>query len=118
MDVSYSNNITDLSKALREKVYNTDEFKKEFATELEQSIGAVETSFVPDQFGGWSVNICLDRDKSDVEDHTSSSYIGKISEALASSIHDLDHSAKYTSDVASNLINVMITGPSSIVVKL
>lgn len=119
MNVGFSDNITDITKTLRSTVYCNDEFKQAFTDELKKSICAIDTQYVPEQFGGWSINVSVDRDKcKDVGiDQTSSSYIGKISNALIASIHNIDHSASYES-VANNLANVIITGNDSIVVKL
>ena len=52
MDVSYSDTVTNTVRDLRENVYNTEKFKKEFASELEKNICATEVTFVPEQFGG------------------------------------------------------------------
>lgn len=119
MNVDFSNNITDITKLLREKVYDTDKFKNSFVDELKTSICATDASFVPDQFGGWSVNISVDRDKCKEAGicQNSTSYLNKISSSLASAIHNTNKSFSYSS-MTNNLANVIITGNDSIVVKL
>lgn len=121
MNVSYSDTVTDTVKALRENVYNTEEFKSKFILELEKNICATEVKFVPEQFGGWSVNITTDRNKSSelgVFTQESSSYLKKISDALTSSIHSVNHSVNYTNVSPSSLANVIVTGTNSITAKL
>ena len=121
MNVNYSDTVTDTVKTLREKVYNTEEFKSKFTSELENSICATETKFVPEQFGGWSVNIITDRNGSSklgVSTQESSSYLKKISDALTSSIRSVNRSVNCTNVVSSNLANVIVTGSNSITVKL
>ena len=86
MNVNYSDTVTDTVRSLREKVYNTEKFKQEFTEALEKFVGATETKFVPEQFGGWSVNITTDKDKTGVSSQESRSYLGKISDALTSSM--------------------------------
>ena len=118
MNVNYSDTVTDTVRSLREKVYNTDKFKQEFTEALEKNVGATETKFVPEQFGGWSVNITTDKDKTGVSTQESRSYLGKISDALTSSIHAVDRSVSYSKISPSNLANVVVTGENSITVKL
>ena len=121
MNVNYSDIVTDTVKTLREKVYNTEEFKNEFVSELEKNICATDTKFVPDQFGGWSVNVSIDRDKSielGVSTQESTSYLGKIANALTSSIHTVDRSINCSGIAPSNLANVVVTGVDSITVRL
>lgn len=118
MNVNYSDIVTDTVKTLREKVYNTEEFKSAFTSELESCICATETKFVPEQFGGWSVNITTDKSKSNVPTQESTSYLLKISDALTSSIHAVDHSVNCNQVSPSNLANVIVTGINSITVKL
>ena len=118
MNVNYSDTMTDTVRSLREKVYNTEKFKQEFTEALEKFVGATETKFVPEQFGGWSVNIITDKDKTGVSTQESRSYLGKISDALTSSIHTVDRSVNYSKISPSNLANVVVTGENSITVKL
>lgn len=118
MNVNYSDIVTDTVRSLREKVYNTEKFKQEFTEALEKNVGATETKFVPEQFGGWSVNITTDKDKTGVSTQESRSYLGKISDALTSSIHSVDRSVSYSKISPSNLANVVVTGENSITVKL
>lgn len=118
MNVNYSDIVTDTVRSLREKVYNTEKFKQEFTEALEKNVGATETKFVPEQFGGWSVNITTDKDKTGVSTQESRSYLGKISDALTSSIHSVDRSVSYSKISPSNLTNVVVTGENSITVKL
>ena len=118
MNVNYSDIVTDTVRSLREKVYNTEKFKQEFTEALEKNVGATETKFVPEQFGGWSVNITTDKDKTGVSTQESRSYLGKISDALTSSIHAVDRSVTYSKISPSNLANVVVTGENSITVKL
>lgn len=118
MDVSYSDTVTNTVKDLRENVYNTEKFKKEFTSELEKNICATEVTFVPEQFGGWSVNATTDSDKLEVDSQESRSYLNKITEALTSSIHSVNRSINYACVVPSSLANVIVTGRNSITVKL
>lgn len=118
MNVSYSDTVTNTVKNLRENVYNTEKFKEEFASELEKSIYATETTFVPEQFGGWSVNVTTDSDKLGVDSQESRSYLNKIADALTSSIHSVNRSINYACVMPSSLANVIVTGRNSITVKL
>jgi len=120
MNVSYSDSVTNTVKNLRENVYCKDEFKEEFSTALQDSIGAIDTSFVPEQFGGWSVNVTTNRSKGTelgIEEQTSTSYLSKVVNALANTIHAVDCTVA-CSNVASNLANVVMTGHDSLTVKL
>ena len=118
MNVNYSDTVTDTVRSLREKVYNTEKFKQEFTEALEKFVGATDTKFVPEQYGGWTVNITTDKDKTGVSTQESRSYLGKISDALTSSIHTVDRSVKYSKISPSNLANVVVTGENSITVRL
>ena len=118
MNVSYSDTVTNTVKNLRENVYNTEKFKEEFTSELEKSIYATETTFVPEQFGGWSVNVTTDSDKHGVDSQESRSYLSKIANALTSSIHSVNRSINYACVMPSSLANVIVTGRNSITVKL
>lgn len=121
MDVNYSNDVVGTIKTLRESIYNTDEFKSEFSSELGKSIAATNTSYVPDQFGGWSVNVTVDQNviegEYDTED-SSKLLLDKVSSALATSIHAVSKEAGHTLTNPSILTNVVVSGPSSITVKL
>lgn len=112
MNVSYSDSVTNTIKCLRNNVYNKDEFKEVFTNNLKESINAIDASFTPDQFGGWSVNINTSESHQD-----SSTCVSKITNALIHSIRSVDTSVA-CSAVASNLANVIITGTDSLVVKL
>lgn len=121
MNVNYSDSVTDTIRTLRENVYNTEKFKQEFTEALEKSVGATEAKFIPEQFGGWSVNIITDKDKCNelgVSNQESRSYLGKISDALTSSIRSVDRTVKYSGVSPVSLTNVVVTGENSITVKL
>ena len=100
MNVNYSDTVTDTVRSLRE------------------SVSATETKCVPEQVGGWSVNITTDKENIGVSTQESRSYLGKISDALTSSIHTVDRSVNYSKISPSNLANVVVTGENSITVKL
>lgn len=112
MNVSYSNNVTNTVKNLRENVYGKEEFKSSFSKNLENAISAENISFIPDQFGGWSVNVTTN-----TEDTESSAYVMKVTEALVDTIHSIDHAIS-TKDIACNLANVIVAGHDNIIVKL
>lgn len=112
MDVTYSDNVTNTIKCLRNEVYNKDEFKNTFTDNLKKSINATDTNFIPDQFGGWSVSI----NTSD-KHYNSSDCVSKVTSALLNSIKCVNSSIPCSS-AASNLANVIITGLDSLVVKL
>lgn len=120
MNVSYSDTVTNTVKTLRENVYCKESFKEEFTTALNHAIGAIDTAFVPEQFGGWAVNVTTNRsegEKLGINEQTSTSYLGKVTEALGDTIHNIDCTIAYK-DVISNLANVVVTGQQSLTVKL
>lgn len=129
MNVSYSDNVTNTIGYLRSNVYNKEVFKNLFSSNLKRAINASNVYFVPDQFGGWTVNVDIYKfdpptnpeDFSDDEDNISMidaiTYIRKVCDALVDSIMIVDRSVS-CSDIAANLVNVIITGPDSIIVKL
>lgn len=117
MNVNYSDTVTSTIKTLRESVYNTEEFKSEFSAELKKSISAINTKFVAEQFGGWSVNVTVDNDSEKTKD--SKSYLSKVADALTNSIHVVSKNVSNVKSInASNLTNVIVTGSDSITVKL
>lgn len=121
MNVNYSDSVTDTIRTLRESVYNTERFEQEFTKALEKFIGATDVDFIPEQFGGWSVNVTTDKDKGNelgISAQESSSYLGKISDALTSSIRNVDRTVGYSGILPMNLTNVIVTGENSITVKL
>lgn len=120
MNVNYSDSVTDTIRTLRENVYNTEKFKLEFAEGLEKSVGATDVTYIPEQFGGWSVNVTTDKDKSNELGiaQESSSYLSKISDTLTSSIRNVDRTVSYSGISPMNLTNVIVTGENSITVKL
>lgn len=114
MDVNYSDNVTGTIRTLRESVYNTDEFKSEFSSNLKNSISATDATFIPEQFGGWSVNVNMN----DVNIQDYKSYLAKIADALTSSIHTVNKSVDYKNISSSSLTNVVVTGSNSLAIKL
>lgn len=114
MDVNYSDNVTGTIRTLRESVYNTDEFKSEFSSNLKSSISATDATFIPEQFGGWSVNVNMN----DVNIQDYKSYLAKIADALTSSIHTVNKSVDYKNISSSSLTNVVVTGSNSLAIKL
>lgn len=118
MNVNYSDAVTNTIKTLRESVYNTEEFKSEFSSELKKSISATNTDFVAEQFGGWSVNVTMGHNDSDkIQD--SKSYLSKVADALTNSIHVVSKNISSVKSInVSNLANVIVTGSDSITVKL
>lgn len=117
MNVNYSDAVTNTIKTLRESVYNTEEFKSEFSSELEKSISATNTDFVAEQFGGWSVNVTMDHNSEKIQD--SKSYLSKVADALTNSIHVVSKNISGVKSInVSNLANVIVTGSDSITVKL
>lgn len=118
MNVSYSDNVTNTIAYLRSNVYDKDKFKSTFSSILNRTIGASNVSFAPDQFGGWNVNVDLTNDlPSDKFVAEAATYISKVADALVDSIMFVDRSVS-CSNIAANLVNVIITGPDSIIVKL
>lgn len=121
MDVNYTNDILNTVKTLRESIYNTDQFKTEFSSELESSIAATNTSYIPDQFGGWNVQVTIDQSVINNESNTEDStklLIDKVTSALTTSIHNVNKSISSKLINPSNLTNIVLSGPSSITVKL
>jgi len=120
MTVTTSNSITNSIKYYRENVYYTDNFKDKFEHELAKKVYAIDTEFVPDQFGGWVVSVTTNRNKgieAGITYQSSDCYVNKVSQALIDAISNVD---KYIPDqiIAMNLANVIITGPNSIAVKI
>ena len=117
MNVSYSDNVTNTIGYLRSNVYNKEVFKSEFRFNLNSSINASNISFNPDQFGGWIVSANVENTSDDRAVPEAATYTSKVADALVDSIMLVDRSVS-CSDIAANLVNVIITGPDSIIVKL
>lgn len=122
MDVNYANDVVGTIKTLRESIYNTDKFKSEFSSELKkESITDADASYIPDQFGGWNVQVSVDQNVAEGESNTEDSsnlLISKVTSALTSSIHAVNKSVSSKLTDPSILTNVVASGPSSITVKL
>lgn len=121
MDVNYTNDVLGTIKTLRESIYNTDQFKSEFSSELRESIAATDTSYIPDQFGGWNVQVTVDQNVAEGEANTEDSsklLLDKVTSALTTSIHAVSKSVGSKLTNPSVLTNVVVSGPSSITVKL
>ena len=117
MNVSYSDNVTNTIGYLRSNVYNKDQFKMMFCSNLNRTINASNILFNPDQFGGWIVSANVENTSDDRAVPEAATYTSKVADALVDSIMFVDRSVS-CSDIAANLVNVIITGPDSIIVKL
>ena len=120
MNVADSKNITNMIQYLRKNIYGTDEFKEKFKNELKNISYAIDTEFVPDQFGGWQVNTIINRNKGfedGIKDQASNNYTPKVHDALMNTIRSIDKTV-IPSDQDINLANTIITGPDSIMIKI
>lgn len=114
MDVQYSDNVVNIVKKLREKVYGADDFKNLFAEGLKLNINATTVEYIPDRFGGWSININTNNDKQMEYDEC----LKTISETLVNTISQLNNKSSINKDMSSHLANVIMTGPYSVVIKI
>ena len=113
MDVSDSNKIISTIKLLRENVYCKENFKQSFSDQL-KSIGAIDVLYIPEQFGGWSININTSTTHID-----SGTCVKIIADILINTINMINSKIiHYSNLISSNLINVIITGPKSFVIKI
>lgn len=120
IDVYHSDMATSNIKYYRENIYNNNNFKKKFENNLKKEVCAIDTTFVPDQFGGWIINATVNRNKGiekGIKFQTSDCYINKVSHALSSTIHDIDKKYPIPS-ILLDLSNVIITGTNSIAIKI
>lgn len=109
--------IIDTIKHLRKDVYNTEEFKEEFSKQLSDKIHALDVTFVAEQYGGWSVNTIIDQSKK--AEAQSTNYYKPISEALFESIHFIDNNCNCSElNNKNELVNVMVSGTDSLVIKI
>lgn len=113
MDVTCSNNIITAVQFCRLNIYGTEAFKDNFSTNLKNNIGATDIQYLPDKFGGWSINITVNNEyKAD-----SIFYMKSISESLYDAINSISNCESYKS-IIHNLLSVIITGKNSLVVKI
>lgn len=121
MNVSVSDQITDSIKFLRLNVYNSKDFMNTFSTQLTSRIHAIDVRYIPDQFGGWSVDVTVNRNKGiedGIENQHSDNYVEKVINALLDSINSTGYSISNYTSIAYNLANVVITGNDSISIKI
>lgn len=113
MNVPYSNDVINTVKYFRENIYGTDEFKETFSSNLSKTINATNTDYIPEQLGGWSVNVSTSS-SGKIE---SSEYVNIVADVLADTIHNINKSISCR-ELAVNLSNVLVTGPNSISIRL
>jgi hypothetical protein len=121
MNVTIANDICNTISLLRSKIYTNEMFKDIFKENIESSVGALSVNYAPDKEGGLIVNADIDINKcSDIPDMKSDKFIGNIRNSLQNTISKVDDSYLSSMDGnnASNLFNVIITGPNSIAIKL
>ena len=114
MNVVESDNMTSTISYLRQNIYNLPSFRSSLINNLNTSINANEIHFIPDQYGGWNVDVKFDPSSFDSSLKSSDFYLTRVSVALHNTLIELNAPQ---SDI-SNLINVTMTGSNNIVIKL
>jgi len=124
MNTVYADKITSIVAWLRSNVYNDSKFPSIFIENLTKA-GYLDIKFIPDQLGGWSVSASLDIAKFGINQDTLYSNTSEANLAKVSSIILYIVNKYYKSDMfiidefdMCNAVNIIITGPSSIIIKL
>lgn len=103
---------------LRSSIYPEETFKTNFSKQLSKKLCAKEVSYIPEQFGGWNVNVVINQDKRNKlgKESTSESYYPDVMDCLLSSIKLCEH-VSYSQNIA-HLANVVISGADSLIIKI
>ena len=132
MNVKESNTITRCIENLRKDAYNTDLFKDIFKAELIHHINAIDVEFIPEQLGGFSIRINVDRNAcaDSIPMQHSECYMAGIIKGYCNILNDMfklyprlqyieeDFQKICADNNISNLINVIISGSNEIIVKI
>ena len=113
MNVIESDNITSTISYLRQNVYPLPTFKASLISNLNKNLGVNEIYFVPDQYGGWTIDIRFNP-LNNTSFKSSDICLTKVTAALQSTLIEL---GEERSDI-SNLVNVTIVGLNNIIIKL
>ena len=124
MNVKQSEEITDVIRDLRLNIYNTDLFFNTFNNYLKSSINATSIKYIPDNLGGWNIHVEIDEEK--CENKKSEFYIGSVCFCLKSTIDQVCYMTsdnlgilqKIMKTGIENLVNVIISGQNSIMIKI
>ena len=132
MNVKESNTITRCIENLRKDAYNTDLFKEIFKAELIHCINAIDVEFIPEQLGGFSIRINVDRNAcaDSIPMQHSECYMAGIIKGYCNILNDMfrlypklqyieeDFQKIYADNNISNLINVIISGNNTIIIQI
>lgn len=132
MNVKESNTITRCIENLRKDAYNTDLFKEIFKAELIHRINAIDVEFIPEQLGGFSIRINVDRNAcaDSIPMQHSECYMAGIIKGYCNILNDMfrlypklqyieeDFQKIYADNNISNLINVIISGNNTIIIQI
>lgn len=125
MNVAETDQISQVIHNLRSTIYNRPLFMKIFSNRLVADGYAMDVDFSGDEYGGWNVEVTLNRNAciNNNIPHDSFSYLEIIKKILIESICIINPANQFIrlledDKISSNLLNVIITGPNSIVVRL
>lgn len=114
MNVLESDNITSTISYLRQNIYSLPNFKSSLTLNLNKSLNANNISFVPDQYGGWIINITINSSNNINSFNSSDFYLTKVTSALYDTLVEFKEARQ---DI-SNLVNVTIVGCNNIVIRI
>lgn len=102
---------------LRSNVYPTEEFKNTFSKQLKRKIYAENVVYTPDQFGGWNVNVSINKDKQlkSKKESNSACYYQDIMNCLLNSIKSCENYIYYGN---TDLMNIVFSGTDSLIIKI
>ena len=124
MNVKQSEEITDVIRDLRMNIYNTDLFFNTFNNYLKTSINATSVRYIADNLGGWNIYVEIDKDK--IQNQRSEYYIGSVCFCLRHSIEQVCYMISGNDGIlqkimktgVENLVNVIISGEDSIMIRI
>lgn len=114
MNVLESDNITSTISYLRQNVYSLPNFKSSLILNLNKSLNASNINFIPDQYGGWIINITMNSSDTINSFNSSDFYLTKVTSALYNTLIEFGEAREDT----SNLVNVTIVGCNNIVIRI
>lgn len=114
MNVLESDNITSTISYLRQNVYSLPNFKSSLILNLNKNLNASNINFIPDQYGGWIINITMNSSDTINSFNSSDFYLTKVASALYNTLMEFREAKEDT----SNLVNVTIVGCNNIVIRI